>query len=117
VALNGLFQKLEAGQTEWKLVIAINVYKETIFVTTTGYEFYYSDTRTTCDLDSVVGIATRFRLDGSCSSPGAVKGTLLDRPSGTANLLQWVTGLFPGIKRPALGADHLLLSVAEVRTE
>jgi hypothetical protein len=63
-----------------------------------------------------VGIATRFRLNGS-ESPGAVKGTLLDRPSGTAGLLKWVTGLFLGIKRLGLGVDHPPVSLAEVRTE
>ena len=61
-----------------------------IIVTNTGHIFYSSDTETTCDLDSVVGIATSFRQYGSGWSPGAVKGTLLDRPSGTASLLHWV---------------------------
>ena len=91
MALNGLFQKLETGQTEMKLVFPINIHKEKIIVTNTGHVFCYSGTQTTCDLDSVLGIATRFRLDGSGSFPDAVKGTLLDRPSGTAILLQWVT--------------------------
>jgi hypothetical protein len=92
LALNGLFQKLETGQTEMKLIISINIRKEKIIVTNTGHVFYYIGTQTTCDLDSVVGMATRFRLDGSGSNPSAFKGTILDRPSATASLLQWVTG-------------------------
>jgi hypothetical protein len=90
VALSGLFQILETGQTEMKLIFSINICKEKIIVTNTGHVFCYSCTQTTCDLESIVGIATRFRLDGSGSTLGAVKVTLLDRPSGTANLLQWV---------------------------
>jgi len=65
VALNGLFQKLETGQTEMKLIISTHICKEKIIETITGHVFYYSGTKTTCDLDSVMGIATRFRLDGS----------------------------------------------------
>lgn len=48
-----------------KLIISIDIYKEKIIVTNTGHIFYSSDTETTCDLDSVVGIATSFRQYGS----------------------------------------------------
>jgi hypothetical protein len=92
VALNGLFQKLETEQTEMKLIISINTCKEKIVVTNRGHVFHYSRTQTTCDLASVVGKATPFMLGGPSSSPGAFKGTLLERPSGTAKFLQFVTG-------------------------
>jgi hypothetical protein len=91
-AINILFQKLETGQTEMKLIISINTCKEKIIVTNTGHVFHYSSTQTTRYLASVVGKATPFMLDGSSSSPGAFKRTLLERPSGTAKFLQCVTG-------------------------
>ena len=43
--------------------------------------------------------------------------TLPDRPWGPPNLLEWVLGLFPWVKRPGRGADYPAQSSAEVRTE
>ena len=68
--------------------------------------------------DSSVGIATCYRLDGLgieswwsdtlCTRPG--------RPWGpTQTPVQWVPGLFPGVKRPGRGLFQSLPSSAEVK--
>ena len=61
------------------------------------------------DRDSVVGIATRYGLD----SPGIESrwGRDFPHPSRpalgpTQPPIQWVLGLFPGLKWPGRGIDH-----------
>jgi hypothetical protein len=62
--------------------------------------------------DSVVGIATRYGLDG----PGIESrwGRDFPHPSRPA-LVQWVAGLSRGGKRPGRGVDHPTPSSAEVK--
>jgi hypothetical protein len=67
--------------------------------------------------DGIVGIATHYGLDG----PGIEShwGQDFLHPSGwdlgpTQPPLQWVLGLFPGLKRPGHGIDHPPLSSTEV---
>ena len=61
------------------------------------------------DRDSSVGIATRYGLDG----PGIESRWGRDFPHRSRPALgptqppvQWVPGLFPGVKLPGRGADH-----------
>jgi hypothetical protein len=68
--------------------------------------------------DSSVGIATRYGLDG----PGIESRWRGDfsQPSRlalgpTQPPIQWLAGLFPGIKRPGRGVDHPASSSAEVK--
>jgi hypothetical protein len=64
------------------------------------------------DQNSVVGVATRYRLDG----PGIKSWWGRNFPShqdwhrGSPNLPIMGTGSFPGVKRPESGADHPLPS-------
>jgi len=70
------------------------------------------------DRDSVVGIATRYELDGSrIKSWWAGNFLHPSRPSlGFSQLpVQWVPGLFPGIKRAVRGAEHPPKSSVEVK--
>ena len=70
-------------------------------------------------LDSSVGIATRYGLDG----PGIESrwgGGDLPHPSRlalgpTQSLIQWVPVISPGVKRPGRGVDHSPPSSAEVK--
>jgi hypothetical protein len=75
-------------------------------------------------MDSVVGIATGYRMDDQdvgSSSPGRVKNFIfstLSRPSRgpTQPPIQWVPGaLSPGVKRQGREADHLPPTSAEVK--
>ena len=68
--------------------------------------------------DSAVGIATRYRLDG----PGIESrwGRLFPhplRPALGANQppMQWVPGLYRGVKRPGRGIDHPPPNSADVK--
>jgi hypothetical protein len=68
--------------------------------------------------DSVVGIATRYGLDG----PGIESrwGRDFPHPSRpalwpTQPPIQWVPGLFPGVKRPESGVDPSPLSSSKVK--
>ena len=68
--------------------------------------------------DSVVGIAPRYRLDG----PGIKSrwGRDFSKPSRpalgpTQPPIQWIPGLFPGVKRPGRGVDHPPSSSARVK--
>ena len=68
--------------------------------------------------DSSVGIATRYELDG----PGIESRWRRDfqqpsRPAlgPTQPPIQWVPGLFPGLKRPGRGVDHPPPASAEVK--
>ena len=68
--------------------------------------------------DSSVGMATRYGLDG----PGIEFRCGRDFPhpfrpalGPTQPPIQWVRGLFPGVKRPGPGVDHPLPSSAEVK--
>jgi len=68
--------------------------------------------------DSVFGIATRYGLDGPrIKSRWAGSFLHPSRPSpGTTQLpVQWVPGLFPGVKRAVRGADHPHKSSVEVK--
>jgi hypothetical protein len=75
--------------------------------------------------DSVVGIATGYRLNdrprGQCSSPGRVKNFLFSTASRpalgpTQPPIQWVPGaLSPGVKRQEREADHSPPISAEVK--
>ena len=68
--------------------------------------------------DSVVGIATRYELDGPGieSRWSRIFRICPDRPWGpTQPPIQWVPGLFPGVKRPGRGVNHPLPSGAEVK--
>jgi hypothetical protein len=63
------------------------------------------------DRDSVVGIATRYGLD----DPGIEYrwGRDFSHPSRpalgpTQPPVQWVPDIFPGVKRPGRGVDHLV---------
>ena len=67
--------------------------------------------------DSSAGIATRYELDG----PGTESrwGRDIPHPSRPAlgpsqPPIQWVPGLFPGVKRPGRGVDHPPPSSVEV---
>ena len=68
--------------------------------------------------DTSVGIATRYGLDG----PGIESwwGTRFSAPVQIGTGLtqaptQWVTGLFPGVKRLGRGVEHPPSSTAEVK--
>ena len=55
------------------------------------------------DRDSVVGIATRYGLDGpGIDFPHPSRSAL----GPTQPPIQWVPGLSPGVKRPGRGVDH-----------
>ena len=66
------------------------------------------------DLDSFVGTATRYGLDGpgieSWWGGGEIFHTRPDPASYTM-----CTGSFPGVKRPGRGVDHLIPSSTEVK--
>ena len=69
-------------------------------------------------LDSSVGIATRFGLDGpGIESRWGRDFPHLSRPAlrPTQPPIQWVKGSFPGVKRPGRGVDHPPPSSAEVK--
>jgi hypothetical protein len=68
--------------------------------------------------DSVVGIATRYGLDGpGIESRWGRDFSQSSRPAlgPTQPPIQWVPGLFPGVKRPGRGVDHTPSSSAEVK--
>jgi acylphosphatase len=62
--------------------------------------------------DSVVGIATRYGLDGSGSNPGVgdIFHTVQTDPEAHATFCTMGNGSFPGLKRAERGADHLRLA-------
>ena len=67
---------------------------------------------------SLVGMATRYRLDGP--GIGSQWGARFSAPVHTgrgAHPFSWSvgTGSFPGVKRPGRGVDHPSLSSAEVK--
>ena len=69
-------------------------------------------------LDSSVGIATRYRLDGRGSNPdaGEILRTNSDRPWGPHNLLYSEDRVcYLVVKRPGRGVNHLMPSSAEVK--
>ena len=68
--------------------------------------------------DSVVGIATRYELDGPRIE--SRRGRDFQHPSRPAlgpaqPPVQWVPGSFPGVKWPGRGVDHPTPSSAEVK--
>jgi hypothetical protein len=68
--------------------------------------------------DSVVGIATRYELDGpGIESPWGADfpHTFTPAMGSTQPRIQWVPGLFPGVKRPGRGVNHPPPSSAEVK--
>ena len=68
--------------------------------------------------DSVVGIATRYGLDGPGSNPGGgeIFCTGPDRPWGPTSLLTLGYRVsIPGVKRPRRVVDHPPPSSAEVK--
>jgi hypothetical protein len=69
--------------------------------------------------DSIVGIVTRYRLDGpGIESRWGRDFPHLSRPAmgSTQPTIQWAPGHFPGgIKRPGPGTDHPPLPSAEVK--
>jgi hypothetical protein len=68
--------------------------------------------------DSIVGIATCYGLDGpGIKSRWGRDFSQLSRPAlgPTQPPVQWVLGLFPGVKRPRRGVDHPLPSSAGVK--
>ena len=79
---------------------------------------FFWDIAVVWDRDSVVGIATRYGLDGRGSNPGGgeIFYTRLDRPWGPSSLLYNGYRIsFAGVKRPGRGVDHPPLSSAEVK--
>ena len=72
-------------------------------------------------IHSVVGIATRYRLDSPgiefrWRGGGEIFRTRPDRPWGPSSLLyNGYRVSFPGVKRPGSGTDHPHLSNAEVK--
>ena len=69
-------------------------------------------------LDSVGDMATRYELD----SPGIESwwGRVFPYPfrpdlGPTQPPVQWIAGLFPGVKRPGRGADHPARSNDEIK--
>jgi hypothetical protein len=78
----------------------------TVSVQNITYKFRASQRK---GLDNPVGIATRYGLDG----PGIESRWRRDFPhpsrpdlGPTQPPIQWVPGLFPGVKRPGRGVDH-----------
>jgi hypothetical protein len=68
--------------------------------------------------DSVVGIVTRYGLDGpGIESRWGQDCPHLSRPAlgPTQPPIQWVPGLFPGVKRLGRGVDHPPSSSAGVK--
>ena len=69
-------------------------------------------------LDSAVGIATGYGLDGpGIASRWGRDFPHLSRPvlGPTQPPIQWLPGLFPGVKRPGRGIDHPPPHSAEVQ--
>jgi hypothetical protein len=75
-------------------------------------------TTTTTVLDSSVGIATRYGLDGQGIESRWGRGEIFrispDRPWGLPASYALGTGCFPGVKRPGRGVDHPPPSSANV---
>jgi hypothetical protein len=74
----------------------------------------------TCGPGSSVGIATDYGLDGpGIESQWGRDFSHMSRPAlgPTQSPVQWVPGLFLGVKRPECGADHPPHSSAEVENE
>ena len=68
--------------------------------------------------DGSVGIANRYGLDGRViESSWEAKFYAPSRPfvGSTQPPIQWVPGVFPGVKRPGRGVDHPPPSRAEVK--
>ena len=67
--------------------------------------------------DSIVGVATRYELDSPAIESRCGRDfTHPSRPDlrPTHPPVQWVPGLFPGVKRLGCGVDHSPPSSAEV---
>ena len=66
--------------------------------------------------DSLVGIATRYGLDGPRSNPGGVRFSAVQTDPGTHPACCTMgTGSFPGVKLSGRGVDHPPPSSAEVK--
>jgi len=61
--------------------------------------------------DNLVGIVTRYGLDGSSWNPDVcdIFFTVQTDPEADTVFCTMGNGLFPGLKRAKRGADHLLL--------